>query len=106
MPWIRVQIVRWVDDHQPGWVECHFVDAAGAEHRLVEKAPVLTDEPLGAASSYPRPGGVACTVLSRARGGDGHELVTVDTDRPWGLRATDGATRFVVRADQLHEDGS
>ena len=67
MPSLRVEIVRYTDDSQPGWVECRFRDLAGGIHTFVEKVPIVTAEHLDAESLYPRPGLVACEVLSRSR---------------------------------------
>src|SRR5437762_2599635 len=98
---VRVEIRRFVDGRQPGWVECAFTDAHGREWLFVEKVPVVTTEELDAASGYPRPGVIACEVIARRDGEDEQTLVTVDTVRPWGIEATTGQTRFEVRADQL-----
>ena len=38
MPCIAIQIVRFVDTNQPGFVECSLRDAAGREHFFVEKS--------------------------------------------------------------------
>ena len=37
MPSISVQIVRFVDGHQPGLVECELIDAEGRRHIIVDK---------------------------------------------------------------------
>jgi hypothetical protein len=38
---LAIQIVRCLDDqHQPGWVECDFIDADGRRHVLVDKIPI------------------------------------------------------------------
>ena len=63
MPCIRVEIVRFVDEHQPGFVECVFTDADGSVHTLVDKVPVFTLENLWSDSTYPRPGIARCEVL-------------------------------------------
>src|SRR6185437_2963991 len=39
---LKVQIVRFVDGHQPGFVECEFRDAKGELHVIRDKLPVLT----------------------------------------------------------------
>jgi hypothetical protein len=40
MPRIQVSIIRFVDAHQPGFVEAEFADADGTNHTLVDKVPV------------------------------------------------------------------
>ena len=42
----RLQYARNVDDHQPGFVECRFLDAAGQPHVIIEKLPVVSVETL------------------------------------------------------------
>lgn len=54
---LTLQIVRFVDDNQPGWVECVFVDAEERKHTFVDKVPIFSTECLDAASKYPRSGG-------------------------------------------------
>ncbi|HRI68618.1 MAG TPA: hypothetical protein PK156_30530, partial [Polyangium sp.] len=91
---LRVTIVRWVDDHQPGWVECQFTDAQDRTWVVIEKAPVISAEDLGPDTSFPRPGMITCQLVERR----GDEVLVVDTAIPWGIEATSGETRFEVRA--------
>jgi hypothetical protein len=53
---VSVEISRYVDDSQPGWVECRLVDVLGDEHLFVEKVPVVTRVDLDAASNFPQGG--------------------------------------------------
>jgi hypothetical protein len=52
MNFISAEIVRFVDSHQPGWVECEFADAEGRRHALRDKVPIFTVEMLDAASKF------------------------------------------------------
>lgn len=99
---VRVDIVRSVDDHQPGWVECALTDARGQRWCFREKVPVVSTQHLSAESPYPQPGVIACLILDRQRL-DGHSVVTIDTSRPWSVTATTGETQFVVRSEQVIE---
>jgi hypothetical protein len=56
MPSIQVSIIRFVDEHQPGFVEAEFADANGNLHTLVDKVPVFSLEDLWSDSVYPQPG--------------------------------------------------
>ena len=40
---LRVQIVRYIDEHFPGLVECELADASGRLHIFVEKGPVVRE---------------------------------------------------------------
>ena len=100
---LRVSIVRWVDDHQPGWVECQFADAQDRLWVIIEKAPVISAENLGPDSSYPRSAVIACQLIERRVDPGGQDLLLVDTSIPWGIEATSGETRFEVRAEQVVE---
>jgi hypothetical protein len=82
---IAVQIVRFVDNGFPGWVECELVDAAGRRHILKDKVPVFTVEDLDANSKYPTPGSVACEVVERYQNEKGQELVRVSTVKQLNL---------------------
>src|SRR3974390_3295163 len=101
MNMLAITIRRWVDDSQPGWVECVLTDASGHTHIFREKAPVVSSEALGAATTYPRTGHIAWEILSHRPDERGRELVTVSTENPWGGESTDGTTVFEVLQTQL-----
>ena len=98
---LTVTIRRWVDDYQPGIVECGFSDASGNEWLLLEKVPIVSDEALGPNSDYPRGGHVACTIVGSWADESGRPLVRIDTSEPWGVEATTGEHAFDVLQDQL-----
>lgn len=99
---ILVEIVRYADDSQPGWVECHLNDAHGRLWSFVEKVPMVTEADLNASSTYPQPGIIACEVIERRQDG-GREVVIVNTNLPWSIEATTGETRFEIGTEQLIE---
>ena len=74
MTGIRMKIVRFVDKHQPGFVECVFTDARGTTHTLIDKIPTFTAEDLWIDSEYPQPGLAPCEVLNRTRDSQGGNL--------------------------------
>ena len=96
-----VQIVRFVDSAQPGWVEAEFVDAKGERHTLIDKIPIFTGEDLWIDSKYPVAGGVGCEVLQRYRDEKGKEVVRITTERPCPVESTKGLTEFVVPANLI-----
>jgi hypothetical protein len=98
MHFISAQIVRFADAHQPGWVECEFVDAEGRRHIIVEKVPVLTSKDLGADSKYPTLGSVPCEILRRYQDEAGQELARVSTARPANIATKEGLSEFTVFA--------
>jgi hypothetical protein len=98
---LAVQIVRFVDEHQPGFVACEFSDAHGHKHTVIDKVPMFTVESLDSSSPYPLLGVARCEVLSRWRDDRGRELVRITLDRPDVLESTEGLTEFVVVAGQL-----
>ncbi len=66
MPSVAIEIVRYTDDHQPGWVECRLRDVHGHDWLFVEKVPLVTSAYLDIDSDYPRPGSIGVTVLKRS----------------------------------------
>lgn len=104
MQTVPIQIVRFVDPNQPGFVECLLLDAEGQEHRFVEKVPVVTSEHLDEQSHYPRRGVIACEVETSWLEADGRALVRVNTERPWGVESVEGQSRFVVLRSSLGGD--
>lgn len=93
---LAVQIVRLVDDHQPGIVECEFNDADGRRHTLIDKAPIFSTELLDAHSKYPQPGMARCTVLRVWNDPVGRELITISTAAPFSIESIEGQSQFVV----------
>ena len=91
------QMVRWVDDER---VEVQLTDASGTVWSLNDKAAVLGDEWLTRDTELPFDVEVACEVVSA----DG-ELVTVSTERPWGVTTVDGHHEFQVTPYQLRHGG-
>jgi hypothetical protein len=101
MPAVAVRITRFVDDHQPGFVECQLVDAAGVSHSFVEKAPIVMSQELRSSSSYPCSGAIDCQVLTQWKDVDGVGLSRIDTSKPWGVESNAGVTEFVVASSQI-----
>lgn len=101
MPALAVQIVRFVDDHQPGFVECSLQDARSTEHLFVEKVPVVSTEDLRSTSTYPRSGSIECVVQEQWQDESGRSLVRATTEHPWHIESSAGETTFVVLASQV-----
>jgi hypothetical protein len=100
---IDVEIVRFTDSHQPGWVECVLRDASGREWTIFEKVPVVSDASLDATSIYPQQGEVACELVRQWTDEQGRRRCIIDTERPWGIAADNGETRFEVFIDQIKQ---
>ncbi len=95
---LPVQIVRFVEEHQPPIVEAKFCDSMGCFHTFIDKCAIFTEDWfLDATSKYPQPGAIRCDILARFRGPDGQELVRVRTE----VESADGLFEFVVLANQL-----
>ncbi len=101
---VRLKIIRFVDDGQPGIVEAELLDAEGSLHRFIDKAPIFTSEKLSRLSAYPRPGDARCRVLERFYGADARRLARITLRRPDDLKSTEGISIFVVRESQLAGD--
>jgi hypothetical protein len=98
---LRVEILRYVSDRQPGVVSFEFADAAGCWHRFIDKVPVVSLERLSAADSYPRSGVLRCEELSRWQDFSGREIVHMITSSPDGVASMEGHSEFLIFADQL-----
>jgi hypothetical protein len=104
MPSLRVEIVRFVDEYQPGVVACEFTDATGNRHTIVDKVPMFSSEQLWSDSKYPTTGDVRCTILSSWHNSTGQNLSQITIDKPDGLEASNGLSEFVVLASQILND--
>jgi hypothetical protein len=98
---LAVQIVRFVDPHQPGFVECEFTDVEGRRHTIMDKVPIFTDGDLDAQSACPLPGAAPCEVLSSWKDERGRDLVRVTLARPAEIQSAEGLLEFTVLATQL-----
>jgi hypothetical protein len=101
VPTLKVEITQFVDDHQPGYVECVLLDASNKLHRFIEKAPIVSSENLSSTSNYPRLGSIDCVIEDRWEADPGVSLVRVNTETPWGVESTEHVTKFVVHLSQL-----
>ena len=99
---IRVDIIEWVDDAQPGVVACQLIDAWGREHRFIEKVPIATSTDLDRNSTYPQPGWLDCELVRQWQDADGRALATITTERPRYIASTDEITHFDVLSAQVH----
>lgn len=90
---LRVEIVRFVDEYQPGIVECQFCNADGQRHSIIGKQPYFTAADLWWDSEYPQPGEVLCRVLGPPV--NGAVRITLEEE------TTDGKSEFVVPETDL-----
>ncbi len=100
---VAVEIVRFISDSFPGFVECRLVDAFGNEWLFHDKVPIVTLDWLDANSHYPQPGVIVCEIVSRNIAPGQRPTVVIDTTRPIHIESTTGDTRFEVFAEQLTE---
>lgn len=101
MPSVAIEITRFVDEYQPGIVECTLVDALGNTHSFVEKAPIVSDKDLWSTSTYPCLGEINCEIEEEWQDDDGRSLVRISTDQPWHVESTNGENKFVVLLSQM-----
>lgn len=59
----KIEITRFVDDAQPGWVEAVLVDAWGEKWTFVQKTPSFTEAYLDAESDYPVEAILECQIV-------------------------------------------
>jgi len=99
VPEVACEIVRWIDDDFPGWVEARLVDAHGAVWTFHDKEPLFSRDNLTASSSYPAAGTIRCQVVEED---DAHGLAVIETSSPDGVTAVDGLTsRFTVLSHRV-----
>jgi hypothetical protein len=102
--YFRAQIIRWVSDDFPGFVECRFAGALGREWSLIEKLPVVTNADLRSNSQFPQPALIACEVVAGGQDDAGRKIAEITTITPFAIEATDGTTCFQLYAEQLQVD--
>jgi hypothetical protein len=104
MPALKVQVTRFVDpDPQPGMSECRFTDAHGTVWTLVDKYLYMSARWLHERLSYPRPGSLECTEISRLRDDRGREIVRINLRHVEVQRADGSADDPVTSVEVLSE---
>jgi lactoylglutathione lyase len=98
----KIKINQFIDEHQPGWVECNFFDVFGKEHIVREKIPMVTVEHLDKNSDYPKEGLVACEIIKEWKNKQEQTIYTVRSIL-WGVETIEGLTEFDLFAEQLTE---
>jgi len=98
---VVVEITRFVDEYQPGIVECVLVDAFNQSHTFVEKVPYVSAENLLSDSKYPCAGSINCELEAEFTDANGRLLARVDTDRPDSVESVAGESKFVVLSSQV-----
>lgn len=100
---IRIKITSFIDDHQPGYVECKFTDAWNVEHTVHEKVPIVTDKWLNGNSEYPQDGDIAFEVVRTWIDEKGRTIFTVNIGKPWGVETINGLREFDILEEQITE---
>jgi hypothetical protein len=98
---LRVQITRFVMDHQPPIVACEFPDADGRRHTVIDKVWMFSEQTLDAGSHYPQDGVIRCAVLAEWREAGGRELVQISSATPDQIESTEERSEFVVLREQI-----
>jgi hypothetical protein len=101
MPKIAIQLLRFVDDHQPGFVEFELCDAYGHQHLFVEKIPVVTLLNVNSTSSFPISEKLDCTIALKRTSIDSTIQFEVDTTAPWGVVSNTNQSKFWVKSTAL-----
>jgi hypothetical protein len=98
---VKIKIIEYVDDSQPGWVRCVLTDAFGKEWYFTEKVPIMTASYLDETSQYPQDGIINCinTEQNTENG-----FVNIDTSKPYAIYSEDDQTNFTVKKNQILND--
>jgi hypothetical protein len=100
---LKVKIIEFVDDSQPGWVRCTFTDAYGVEWFIVDKVPIVTDEDLDEKSNYPKNGIISCVIEEENT--TNIEIVKINTSKPIFIESENGEYEFYIFKSQLTTSG-
>lgn len=91
---LRAVALRWHDDAFPGWVEVAITDSRRNQHRIVEKAPVLSSLAMTSESAFP----FELWLGAEMKGIDGDDIrVAFQHD----VATVDGLTELVVSAGDV-----
>lgn len=97
---IRVQITRFVEHHQPDILEFTFSDYYQNTHKVIDKISVITDKKLSEESTYPVEEWIQIEVLSFEKNND-EEIYTIKFNESYGIETIEGKSYFEIRRDQI-----
>ena len=95
---VKIDILEFVDDSQPGWVYCKLVDVFGKEWFFTEKVPIVSDLSLDQFSKFPKEGIVNCIILNIDQK---KSIVEIDTSIPFGIYSEIENSLFAVNCSQI-----
>ena len=98
---VKIKIIKYVDDSQPGWVRCVLTDAFGKEWFFTEKVPIVTLVYLDEKSSYPQEGIINCMIVSE---NNKDNCIDIDTSKPYGVCSEENNTNFTIFKTQLVDE--
>jgi hypothetical protein len=101
MPEVKVNIVEYLDDSQPGWVKAILKDASGQEWTIEDKVPIFTERFLDRNSDYPQEGLLACTILETVDYASNGKVFRIEISNPVAVEEINGKTIFEVSEEQL-----
>lgn len=98
---VKIRIIEFVDDSQPGWVRCVLTDVFGKDWFFTEKVPIVTARYLDEKSDYPQDGIINCIITEENKEND---FVDIDTSIPYAIYSEDDKTNFTVKKNQILND--
>ncbi len=98
---IKCLITKFIDEHQPGFVECKLNDAWNKQHIFHEKVPIVTIENIWNNTTYPVNGVIGCEITREWIDENGRRIVTVTTSAPWGIETIEGIIELDVLRSQI-----
>lgn len=100
---IKIEITKFIDHHQPGFVEARLFDVWSREYIFQEKLPIFTSDDLDNESDYPKPGVIACIKVKEFYDNTNCKIIVIDTNEIWGVQSLDERREFEVLENQLIE---
>ena len=98
---LKIKIIEFADNSQPGFVNCTFTDSFGQEYKIFDKVPVVTDEYLDENSDYPKDGIVSCVILDENPDKTNADIVQINIAEPLHISTVNDETIFFVYKNQL-----
>jgi len=103
---LKIKITAYTDNENPGWVSCEFNDIYGKTHFFIEKVPVVTTLKLDLNSPYPQEGIIQCLEVKRTLNQNGMTMITVNSEKPWGIESLEKINQFDIFEAQLKKASS
>jgi hypothetical protein len=101
MVFLKIKITKYISNDFPGFIECSFTDAFNKQWKIIDKIPVLTTKNIDKNNNFPIEEKIEVEAEKESIDKNGNKLITININKPYGLKTINGENRFEVNINQI-----